>query len=102
MFRTALAALAVSAAALTGTAVTAHAAGPATAVQATCRDFSQWEAHRTSVNLDAMLAASLHAPWRSLAWDVTGLYSDVRSGAAARWITAGIRYVTVDCAVAGF
>lgn len=58
-------------------APTRHSPSPAAQ---TCRAFAQWNHHRTTANLDAMLTASERAPWANLGNDVDVVYADVRGG----------------------
>ena len=44
----------------------------------TCAAFRLWHAHRSTGHLDAMVRASLTAPWQNLANDVDVVYADVR------------------------
>lgn len=49
-------------------------------VAKTCAAYRAWTAHRTTARLDAMVVASLAAPWGNLGNDVDVVYADVRAG----------------------
>jgi hypothetical protein len=93
---------------MAATAVLALAAtgvwtGAASAAQSTnwtgktCAAFSSWEQHPTTDNLDTLMADSFHVPWRYLGNDAAGLYTDVRSGAPAKYIANDKKYLHEDC-----
>lgn len=73
---------------------------PASAASRTCAAFRAWDAHRTSAHLDALMTDSESVPWKYIGEDASGLYSDVRSGAKAKYIVSDIRYFESDCASA--
>jgi hypothetical protein len=46
----------------------------------TCAAFQSWSHHRTPARLDALMVASVAAPWSPLGADVVVLFTDVRDG----------------------
>jgi hypothetical protein len=75
----------LAAAAVTGGLVAAPSLAQATparhtSAQVTCAAFARWSHHRTTGNLDALMATSVHAPWQPLGVDVTVLYTDGKDG----------------------
>jgi hypothetical protein len=82
------------------TAITPHAAVAQAAVTPaarTCAAYAAWHAHPTTVRLNAMMTASFSAPWKYTGEDADGLYSDVRSHSAAKYIAKDEKYFTEDC-----
>jgi disulfide bond formation protein DsbB len=77
---------------------TTASATTATPTAKTCAAFAKWDHARTTGNLDAMLTASMAAPWRYVGEDAAGLYSDVRDGAAgAKYVVKDVTYFAEDC-----
>jgi hypothetical protein len=62
-----------------------------------CAAFSTWDHSRTTAHLDSMVYYSFTVTDKYLASDIGQLYADVRGGAAAKYITADVRYVSEDC-----
>jgi hypothetical protein len=89
---------ATAAATLTAAPALASTAPLAPAAVKTCAAYRAWLAHPTTVRLNAMMNASEAAPWKYVGEDATGLYSDVRSQAKAKYIAADKKYFTEDCA----
>jgi hypothetical protein len=67
-----------------------------------CAAFAAWEKHRTTANINAVVADTLAMAWsgsaRYVGEDAAGLYGDVRGGAAAKYVTSDVKYMTEDCA----
>lgn len=63
-------------------AQTVASAAPASVspAQRTCSAVRTWDHHKTTKNLDAMMATSVTAPWHPLGLDVVVLYTDVKEG----------------------
>jgi hypothetical protein len=82
-----------------GTAHASTAAQPQ--AQRTCTAFANWEAHRTTANIDAMMADTFGGSWtgtsKYIVSDAASLYGDVRSNAAAKYVTNDIKYMASDC-----
>jgi hypothetical protein len=81
----------------------ASASAPVNWTQRTCAAFAAWERHGTTGSLETVAADSFHVSWRGtgsrygLGSDVWGLVADVRSGAAAKYVTEDERYISKDC-----
>ncbi|HEY1705639.1 MAG TPA: hypothetical protein VGG75_38630 [Trebonia sp.] len=78
-------------------AVANAATATATPAQRTCAAFATWDHKRTTANLNTMMTVSESAPWKYTGEDAAGLYSDVRSGAAAKYVTEDVKYFGEDC-----
>jgi hypothetical protein len=61
-----------------------------------CHAFTQWEHHRTTGRLDAMLTASERAPWDAIGADVVVVYTDVRDGDHLD-LPADVKSLAQDC-----
>lgn len=93
---TAVALLAGGLSSATLPAFAATAPLPASAVK-TCAAYRAYLAHPTTVRLNAIMVVSFSTPWKYVGEDATGLYSDVRSHAAAKYIAKDKKYFTEDC-----
>ena len=65
--------------------------------QRTCAAYQAYVRHPSTGRLDAMLTDSENAPYKYVGEDAIGLYKDVRSGAAASYITKDKGYFSKDC-----
>jgi hypothetical protein len=63
--------------------------------QRTCAAFQTYITHRTTANLDALAADSIHAPWRYVGEDAWDLYGDVSSN--SKYVSKDITYFKEDC-----
>jgi hypothetical protein len=94
--RRVLAIVAAPAIAITVWAMPASAT-TATPTTRTCAAFVKWDHARTTANLNSMMTVSETAPWKYVGEDAAGLYSDVRGKAAAKYVTADIKFFGEDC-----
>lgn len=75
-----------------------------TQAQKVCAAASAWFHHRTTANIDAMMADTFGGSWsgsvKYIVGDAASLYGDVRSGAAAKYTASDWKYLVSDCASA--
>ena len=65
---------------------------------AVCHGFTRWEQHRDTADLDRMMTASVHVPWKYLGSDADSLYRAVR---AHRDADVPVQYLADDCGQGG-
>jgi hypothetical protein len=99
---TTVAATVALAAGLTGTAHAAAVPAPTAQMTRTCQAYAAWYYHRTTANADAMVAGTFTGTWTStgaryILRDVTQLYTDIRGGAALKYVNEDITYTGTDC-----
>ena len=68
-----------------------------TPAQRTCAAYTAYVHHPSTGRLDTMLTDSENTPYKYIGEDAVGLYKDVRSGAAASYITKDKGYFSKDC-----
>ena len=100
----ALAIVPATAAAAVVTAGNASASASETQAQKTCAAAATWFHHRTTANIDAMMADTFGGTWtgttKYIVGDAASLYGDVRSDAAAKYTASDWKYLVGDCASA--
>jgi ElaB/YqjD/DUF883 family membrane-anchored ribosome-binding protein len=65
-----------------------------TAAGRTCSAFRTWTHHRTTANIDRVMAYSVSAPWQPIGVAAVVLYTDVKS---AENITADVKDMAAAC-----